>query len=63
MNFASVLQGFVALLWIAVVGLIILAIVRAARLQSQDHFDRRPGNIHPSRRADHCQRWLGLYPA
>jgi regulator of protease activity HflC (stomatin/prohibitin superfamily) len=31
MNFASVLQGFVALLWIAVVGLIILAIVRAAR--------------------------------
>ena len=30
MNFASVLQGFVALLWIAVVGLIILAIVRAA---------------------------------
>ena len=31
MNFASVLQGFVALLWIAVVGLIILAIVRATR--------------------------------
>jgi regulator of protease activity HflC (stomatin/prohibitin superfamily) len=31
MNFASVLQGFVALLWIAVVGLIILAVVRAAR--------------------------------
>ena len=31
MNFASVLQGFVAILWIAVIGLIIVAIVRAAR--------------------------------
>jgi regulator of protease activity HflC (stomatin/prohibitin superfamily) len=31
MNFASVLQGFTAILWIAVVGLIVLAVVRAAR--------------------------------
>jgi regulator of protease activity HflC (stomatin/prohibitin superfamily) len=31
MNFASVLQGFVAILWIVVVGLIILAVIRAAR--------------------------------
>ena len=31
MNFASVLQGFVAILWIAVIGLIIMAIARAAR--------------------------------
>ena len=31
MNFASVLQGFTAFLWIAVVGLIVLAVVRAAR--------------------------------
>lgn len=31
MNFASVLQGFVAILWIVVVGLIILAVMRAAR--------------------------------
>lgn len=31
MNFASVLQGFVALLWIVVIGLIVLAVVRAAR--------------------------------
>jgi regulator of protease activity HflC (stomatin/prohibitin superfamily) len=31
MNFASVLQGFVALLWVVVVGLLILTIVRAAR--------------------------------
>jgi len=31
MNFASVLQGFVAFLWIATVGLIILAVIRAAR--------------------------------
>jgi regulator of protease activity HflC (stomatin/prohibitin superfamily) len=31
MNFASVLQGLVAFLWIAVVGLIVLAVVRAAR--------------------------------
>jgi regulator of protease activity HflC (stomatin/prohibitin superfamily) len=31
MNFASVLQGFVAFLWIATVGLIILAVMRAAR--------------------------------
>jgi regulator of protease activity HflC (stomatin/prohibitin superfamily) len=31
MNFASVLQGLTAFLWIAVVGLIVLAVVRAAR--------------------------------
>ncbi len=31
MNFASVLQGFVAILWIVVIGLIILTVVRAAR--------------------------------
>jgi regulator of protease activity HflC (stomatin/prohibitin superfamily) len=31
MNFASVLQGFVAFLWIVVVGLIVLAVVRASR--------------------------------
>ena len=31
MNFASVLQGFVAILWGAVVGLIILAVIRASR--------------------------------
>ncbi|MFL7890754.1 MAG: prohibitin family protein [Anaerolineales bacterium] len=31
MNFSSVLQGLVAFLWIAVVGMIILAVVRAAR--------------------------------
>jgi regulator of protease activity HflC (stomatin/prohibitin superfamily) len=31
MNIASVLQGFVALLWVAVVGMIILAVVRASR--------------------------------
>ncbi len=33
MNFATVLQGFVALLWVIVVGLIILAVVRASRRQ------------------------------
>jgi regulator of protease activity HflC (stomatin/prohibitin superfamily) len=33
MNFAIVLQGFVALLWVIVVGLIILAVVRASRRQ------------------------------
>jgi regulator of protease activity HflC (stomatin/prohibitin superfamily) len=33
MNFASVLQGFVALLWIIVIGLIVLAVVRASRRQ------------------------------
>jgi regulator of protease activity HflC (stomatin/prohibitin superfamily) len=31
MNFSSVLQGLVAFLWIAVVGMIVLAVVRAAR--------------------------------
>lgn len=31
MNIASMLQGLVALLWVAVVGMIILAVVRAAR--------------------------------
>jgi regulator of protease activity HflC (stomatin/prohibitin superfamily) len=31
MNFASVLQGFVVILWGAVVGLIILAVIRASR--------------------------------
>lgn len=31
MNFASVLQGFVAILWIVVIGLIVLTVVRAAR--------------------------------
>jgi regulator of protease activity HflC (stomatin/prohibitin superfamily) len=31
MNFASVLQGFVAVLWLAVVAMIIAAVVRAAR--------------------------------
>jgi regulator of protease activity HflC (stomatin/prohibitin superfamily) len=31
MDFASVLQGLVALLWLAVVGLIVLAVVRASR--------------------------------
>jgi len=34
MNFASVLQGIVALLWLAVVGLIILAVIRASRRQT-----------------------------
>lgn len=34
MNFAGVLQGAVALLWIVVVGLIILAVVRASRGQN-----------------------------
>lgn len=33
MNFASLLQGFVALLWVMVVVLIILAVLRAARQQ------------------------------
>lgn len=33
MNFASVLQGFVALLWVIVIGLIVLAVVRASRRQ------------------------------
>lgn len=33
MNFATVLQGFVALLWVVVVGLIVLAVVRASRRQ------------------------------
>ncbi|UCF26608.1 MAG: prohibitin family protein [Chloroflexota bacterium] len=31
MNFASVLQGFVAILWIIVIGLLVLTVVRAAR--------------------------------
>jgi regulator of protease activity HflC (stomatin/prohibitin superfamily) len=31
MNFASVLQGLVAILWVVVVGLIVLAIIRATR--------------------------------
>ncbi|HUV28150.1 MAG TPA: prohibitin family protein [Anaerolineales bacterium] len=31
MNFASVLQGFVAILWIAVIGLLVLTVVRASR--------------------------------
>ncbi len=33
MNFATVLQGSVALLWVIVVGLIVLAVVRASRRQ------------------------------
>lgn len=33
MNFASLLQGFVALLWIVVIALIVLAVVRASRRQ------------------------------
>ena len=31
MNFASVLQGFVAILWVVVIGLIVLTVVRASR--------------------------------
>jgi regulator of protease activity HflC (stomatin/prohibitin superfamily) len=31
MNFASVLQGLVAVLWVVVVGLVVLTVVRAAR--------------------------------
>ena len=31
MNFSSVLQGFVAFLWIAVIGLLVLTVVRASR--------------------------------
>ena len=31
MNFAGVLQGFVAILWVVVIGLIVLAVVRASR--------------------------------
>ena len=33
MNFANLLQGFVALLWVAVIALIVLAVLRAARRQ------------------------------
>jgi len=31
MNFASVLQGLVAILWLAVIGMLVLAVVRASR--------------------------------
>jgi regulator of protease activity HflC (stomatin/prohibitin superfamily) len=41
MNFATVLQGFVGLLWLAVVGMIVLAVLRASR-------GKKPGALSPA---------------
>ena len=64
MNISSVLQGFVGLLWLGVIGLIIVAVVRASRgLQGEGALHDDPGLGDCGRDIDHHQRRVGLHPA